>query len=822
LLALYTQREKPVILDPAALDLLDSAHVESAALDLLPSGIGVFDKDFNLVYANRSFRELRFLPKRLCVPGTRLEDIVRHIAARGDYGAGEVDVLVKDRMAEILTLEPWEDEQDIEGRRRLAIRHVPVPGGGLMITYADVTEARATECKLRENEERYSRVSEAVAEGIYDWNVVDNTLYVSDRVMEIFGFEGQLTSYDWNSRVHPDDAGAYRDALRECFRNITVKVACQYRIKARDGNFRWVEDHGLPIRNGAGRATRLVGCVSDITKRRSTEEALRNSEQRYATAMEAINEAVYEWDIATGEMYYSPRLYDLIALTPQELSTRQQWLDRIHPDDMPHYRAALAAHLKGETERLEVEYRYRHADGSWHWARQHGVASRDRTGRAYRLSGSTGDITTEKRLGEELDRARRQLEDALESIAEGFVLFDPQDRIVMCNSHYRALFTDVAHMVRPGNTFESFMRAAVERGIFPAAAKDPEGFMAAVLARRRNPGGPREQYLSSGISLQISDYKMSDGTHVGVYTDITEQKQRQAEIAKAKGEAESALEQLKVAQQQLIVQGKLASLGQLTAGIAHEIKNPLNFVNNFAALSGELLDELDEMLKPLQLDGKTREGIVVLTDTLKGNLEKVVQHGKRADSIVKNMLLHSREGSGERRLTDINAILDESLNLAYHGARAEKPNFNIALRRDFDASAGAVDLYPQEMTRALLNLISNGVYAATRRKIETGDTGDQPELNAATKNLGDKVEIRIRDNGAGIPNDIREKMFNPFFTTKPAGEGTGLGLSMSHDIIVKQHCGTIEVETEPGAFTEFIITLPRTGGAQIQGGEPAP
>jgi PAS domain S-box-containing protein len=800
-----------VTLDPVALDLADPARVESAALDLLPSGIGIFDKDYNLVYANRSFRELRFLPERLCVPGTPLEDIVRHIATRGDYGTGEVDALVKDRMAEILTLKPWEDEQDIEGRRRLAIRHTPVPGRGLMITYADVTEERATERKLRENEERYSRVSEAVAEGIYDWNIADNTLYVSERVMEIFGFEKHLTSNNWYARVHPDDAEAYRGALRECFRGTTAKVVCEYRIKARDGNYRWVEDHGLPIRDAVGRAIRLVGCVSDVTKRRSMEEALRNSEQRYATAMQAINEAVYEWDIATGEMYYSPRLYDLIALTPQELSTRQQWLDRVHPEDLPHHRAAIVAHLKGETERLEVEYRYRHADGSWHWARQHGVASRDRTGRAYRVSGSTGDITAEKRLAEELDRARRQLEDALESIAEGFVLFDPQDRIVMCNSHYRGWFTDVAHMVRPGNTFESFMRAAVESGMFPAAAKDPEGFMAAVQARRRNPSGPREQYLSSGISLQVSDYKMKDGSHVAVYTDITEQKLRQAEIAKAKGEAESALEQLKAAQQQLIVQGKLASLGQLTAGIAHEIKNPLNFVNNFAALSGELLEELDEMLKPLTLDGKTREGIVVLTETLKGNLEKVVQHGKRADSIVRNMLLHSREASGEHRLTDINAVLDESLNLAYHGTRVERPDFKITMRRNFDVGAGAVDLYPQEMIRALLNLISNGVYAANRRRIETGDTGDQPELNAATKNLGDKVEIRIRDNGAGIPNDVREKMFNPFFTTKPAGEGTGLGLSISHDIIVKQHGGTIDVETEPGQFTEFTIVLPRTG-----------
>src|SRR5882724_9974392 len=280
-----------------------------------------------------------------------------------------------------------------------------------------------------------------------------------------------------------------------------------------------------------------------------------------------------------------------------------------------------------------------------------------------------------------------------------------------------------------------------------------------------------------------------------------------------------SLDDLRTAQDRLVQTEKLASLGQLTAGIAHEIKNPLNFVNNFSALSAELIDELNDVLKPAALDDKTREEIDELTHMLKGNLEKVVQHGKRADSIVKNMLLHSREGSGEHRPVDINAIVEESLNLAYHGARAERSGFNITLKRDFDPAAGQIDLYPQEITRVFLNLISNGFYAATKRK-EAGGEGFEPALSAVTKSLGNKVEIRIRDNGTGIPPEVKEKMFNPFFTTKPAGEGTGLGLSMSHDIIVKQHGGTIDVATEPGAFTEFIITLPRSGAARsISGGK---
>ena len=274
-------------------------------------------------------------------------------------------------------------------------------------------------------------------------------------------------------------------------------------------------------------------------------------------------------------------------------------------------------------------------------------------------------------------------------------------------------------------------------------------------------------------------------------------------------ELSQSLDDLRTAQDRLVQTEKLASLGQLTAGIAHEIKNPLNFVNNFSALSAELVGEMNDVLAKTTLDARTRGELDELAQLLKSNLDKVVQHGKRADSIVKNMLLHSREGSGEHRPADINAIVDESLNLAYHGARAEKAGFDITFHRDLDPSLGMADIYPQEITRVLLNIISNGFYAATKRKAEVGD-GFEPMLSAATKNLGDKVEIRIRDNGTGIPDEVKEKIFNPFFTTKPSGEGTGLGLSMSHDIIVKQHGGSIEVETEPGLFTEFKIVLPRT------------
>ena len=286
-------------------------------------------------------------------------------------------------------------------------------------------------------------------------------------------------------------------------------------------------------------------------------------------------------------------------------------------------------------------------------------------------------------------------------------------------------------------------------------------------------------------------------------------------------ELTKSLEDLQTAQDRLVQTEKLASLGQLTAGIAHEIKNPLNFVNNFSSVSVELIDELRQVLGSIHLDSKVRTEISEIADTLQGNLDKVVQHGKRADAIVRNMLLHSRQGSGEHRLVEVNALVEESLNLAYHGARAEKQGFEITLERSFDPAAGEADLFPQDITRVLLNLISNGFYAATKRTAEANGGNYEPTISATTKNLGNSVEIRIRDNGTGIPLEVKEKMFNPFFTTKPAGEGTGLGLSISHDIIVKQHSGSIEVDTKPGEFTEFRIILPRAGMAPTKQGERA-
>ena len=295
--------------------------------------------------------------------------------------------------------------------------------------------------------------------------------------------------------------------------------------------------------------------------------------------------------------------------------------------------------------------------------------------------------------------------------------------------------------------------------------------------------------------IEIRHNPVPGGGFVLIYADITERKRNEAEIRAARDAAEeasrtieAAYRELKTAQANLIQAAKMASLGQLTAGIAHEIKNPLNFVNNFAALSVDLLSELKETAAPgfAALTEKQRAEIEDVSTMLTSNLEKITEHGKRADGIVKAMLEHSRGSSAERRMVDLNALIDEALNLAYHGARAQDQSFNITLERDFGQGIAPIEVNPQDMTRVFLNLSSNGFYAATKRARDGEGARFAPTLKVTTRNTGDAVEIRVRDNGTGIPADIRDKLFQPFFTTKPTGEGTGLGLSITYDIVTKR------------------------------------
>ena len=313
------------------------------------------------------------------------------------------------------------------------------------------------------------------------------------------------------------------------------------------------------------------------------------------------------------------------------------------------------------------------------------------------------------------------------------------------------------------------------------------------------------EFVSTDQVMQILD----ETSQIIEYSRQLEQKS--TELNATNAELRQTLDKLKHAQEQIIVQEKMASLGQLTAGIAHEIKNPLNFVNNFAQLSVELAEELRQELNRVRDKvGDDASGYLdgILND-LGQNATKIVEHGKRADSIVRGMLSHARGTSGDRTSTQLNTLLEEDLNLAYHGMRAQDPSFNVTINKEFDAALPKISVVVQEISRVFLNLLSNACYAAHDKKVSAGDSFS-PTIWVGTRDLGEQVEVRVRDNGSGIPKAVLAKIFTPFFTTKPSGKGTGLGLSISYDIVTKQHGGTLRVETQEGEFAEFIVTLPKS------------
>ncbi|PCH69174.1 MAG: hypothetical protein COC12_09415 [Rhodobacteraceae bacterium] len=1036
-------------------------HTEEG-LELLDVGVGIFDGDLRLTYCNPAFRDLRQYPESLCRVHVRLQTLLHFNAQRGDFGPGAADDQVAARIAEIETSRERQIEREMANGQILRIRYRRTSSGGLMVTFQDCTTERNAQRVLEEREERYALVTRATSDGIYDWYVKKNELFISDNLIRILDFESNIgTSQTWADRLHPDDLPGYIAALRSHFKKQAEAVDIEYRVRAKNGGYRWIHDRGVGERDEIGRVVRLVGAVRDVTEIHEAQSELMHTRSRLMASLSTISDGILLTGADDRIELFNDRYVEIFrdaaggADMSNTIKVGRSFFDMIrdgynlgmfkaHPDGVDAWIKARVKAWEQPVAKWELEL----SNGVWILLNERRMPD---GGRVMVYT----DITEFKHREVDAQAASQRFEEAIEAISSGFALWDADDRLVTCNSRYREYFVGLRDYVVPGAVFTEIIAAGIKRGLFPNAEGDIHAYLGDIAEKRQKATGESREQFTNGMWLQITDHRTKDGGIVSIYTNVTELKNNQleletqtgilkltlenmgqgitmvdkdlktialnekflelmdfpaekfhqgftmeqafrynaergeygpgdvdeqvgtrlemsakfqphrfertrhdgtiveivgnpikgggfvstytditerrqaevslksalaefnavlenidygvvfmgpdlrtrianrafsrmwnvppefiaenpdarslisyvrknnyyavdpgdwdqwldnrikaikagniaptevartdgtivsyqcfalpdggrmltyfdiTEISQARDRAQEALEELKNAQQRLVQAEKMASLGQLTAGIAHEIKNPLNFVNNFSKLSAEMMEELAEVLvDPIAaLEQEDREDAEDLMATVRENLLKIDQHGKRADSIVKNMLLHSREGSSEMQKVDLNALTKEGVNLAYHGARAADKGFNIDLVFSFCDDVGMVECLPQDLQRVILNLCSNGMYEAAK---QAALGGSPARLNVSTSIKDRQYLIEVTDNGGGIPDKMKDKIFNPFFTTKPSGEGTGLGLSISFDII-KQHGGELSFQTRSGIGTTFIVALP--------------
>ena len=777
----------PETLPPGPAPLVAEGPLQSG-LDLLPDGIGIFDADLVLVFRNARFCELRGYPAEFCVPGVTISDLLAYNAARGDYGEEEV----AQKITEIAAFGSREVDQATADGRILRVRYEPLPEGGLVLCYTDVTDVRRAEAEVQRHRERLELVNEASSEGIYDWDMVSDDLHISPRLNRIVGFPQKvLKSEFWNERVHPEDRRVYRDAIVALFKQETDHLYVEYRFQAASGEIIWAQDNASCVRDESGRAIRLVGAITDISERKRMDEALRESQERYALAMSSVGFGVYDWDIESDEIYYSPGIYETLDVPPEELRTPADWTNRLHPDDRAGFTRALLDHFNGETPRFSAEARYRARDGGCRWARQHGIALVGEDGRAYRMTGSTGDITEEKRMAAALDQARAQLQEAIESISEAFVLFDAEDRLVMSNSRYHDFYAGIEGALKPGATFEEIMRFGIENGAFPPQYSDPD-WLPERLELRKQTRGRAEVELLDGRWVEVSEQRTGDGGMVTIYSEITERKQRERELAEL-------VERLGEARDQAMEATRTKS--QFLANMSHELRTPLNAVIGLAEMLAEDAEDdgLDDFVEPLQ---------------------RILRAGRHLLHLINEILDLSKIEAGRLDLViekfDLRTLADEVADTAR--TLAARNNNGMLWESSDDLGKMSADI--TRVRQVLLNLLSNAC-----KFTENGEV----ELTVARED--GQVVASVRDSGIGLTAEQMERLFEEFSqadasTTRKYG-GTGLGLAISRRLC-RMMGGDIEVASTPGEGSLFTMRLPAEaaidGDAAIlapTGGTPA-
>jgi len=726
----------------------------------------------------------------------------------------------------------------------------------------ELIERKRAEEALREARTRLQYLIDSSPAVIYSTQANGNysATFVSENLSTILGYTPREALEDpqfWITRLHPQDVPRVLSKLSPLIAQGEGEL--EYRFRHRDGHYLWIRDAFKVICDTAGHPMEIVGSWTDITERKQSEEILRELGEKYRNIFENAIEGIFQ--IMPGGRYISanPALARIYGYeSARELITHLTDFARqfyVEPDRRAEFIRLVQEH--GTVSGFESQV-YR-KDGCVIWISEDVHSVRDKNGTLLYYEGTVEDITERKRAEEELQRSTRlvqllqvvaiaanqasTVEAALQIGLDQICAYTgwPVGHVYLLTGDSKGELapTTLWHLEDP-ERFETF-RKVTDATRFASGVELPGRVLASgkpvwiidvtrdlnfLRANTAKEAGVRAGFgfpvlVGAEVAAVLEFFSVEAVepdkallevmAHIGTQLGrVFERKQAEEELHRQNSELEKTLHRLKTMQNQLITQEKLASLGALTAGIAHEIKNPLNFVNSFAELSLESIQQLLEELEKQkdQLDLQVFEEMDYLMKDLEENIQKINEHGKRADRIVQGMLLHARGKAGERQPTDLNALLAEYVNLAYHGMRAKDTSFNITMETDYDPSLRMVEVVPQDIGRVFLNVLNNACYAVHQKRKARGE-GFHPQLWVRSRDLGEWVEVRIRDNGPGIGKEVVDKIFMPFFTTKPAGEGTGLGLSISYDIVVQEHRGEIRVETEEGEYTEFRIRLPK-------------
>ncbi len=670
----------------------------------------------------------------------------------------------------------------------------------------DITELKEAEKRLQDSE-RALRDRQLFLETVLDHMPVHTSirdldgrfLAVNAQYEALFGLKrDQLIGKHYDEVLPPEYAAVAKERDKLVLES-RKPIKTERSMLSEEGEQTFISTI-FPIFDSSEQMIAIGGANFDITDRKRADERLR-SREAYLT--EILDSSPIAVSIANAD-----GIFKYANVQAQELAMRDlEDIKRTHASDVyadPEERKAITRALQQDGEVKNQEIQFLRPDGSIRWA----LASM----KTAHQDDETEHIAWFVDINER-KRDENRFRALLESAPDSMVIVNAEGMIKQINRQTESLF-GYKSVELIGREVERLIPKSY-RAQHPAHLRD---YFTNASVRPMGSGlelfGVKKDGIEFPIEISLSPIDTEEGMLVSAaIRDISDRRERERALQVAKVQAETALNELHRTQGQLVQSEKLASLGQLTAGIAHEIKNPLNFVNNFSETSVELLAELSEVLTPLQskMDADTKDDIVDLIEPLSGDLEKIHHHGTRADGIVKSMLQHARGGDMDWADTDVNGLVDEALNLAYHGERARDKSFLCETSSDFDDAAGTALVVPQEITRVLVNLFTNAFYAVKQRAKDAKAAGEDyaARVEATTKDLGDRIEFGVRDNGTGMSDSVKAKLFDPFFTTKPANEGTGLGLSLSFDVVTQQNGGHISVDSEPGSYTEFVIELPR-------------